>query len=156
MRRRNWWQTHISFMQFFYFQIIDQISLSCIWEDREQRGCTDLCSLVTSTGQEGMAWRYVRRVRLDIRNRFRTRRWLGPGTGSSEHWSLHQAARLQGESEQCSKTGGLIFGGPMWSQELDSIIYMSLFQLRIIYDSKIFYLEIQVCLLQLLVRKLFF
>ena len=39
---------------------------------------------------------------------------------------------------QCLQTLGLILGGPVWSQELDSVILEGLFQHKMFYDSVYF------------------
>ena len=49
----------------------------------ERRGSTELCSLVTNKRTQGKGMKlWQKRVRLDVRKRYYTRRWLGPGTGS--------------------------------------------------------------------------
>lgn len=46
-------------------------------------------------------------------------------------------ARAQEAFGLCSQTCGLIFGGPLGTQDLDSMNLVGTFQLRIFYDSMI-------------------
>lgn len=48
-----------------------------------------------------------------------------------------ELARGQEISGQCSQLHALIFGGPVWSQELNSAILLGPFQLDIFNDSLI-------------------
>lgn len=51
--------------------------------------------------------------------------------GSPRQWTWPQ---VQGESGQCSQLKGLILGGPVQGQGLDSVVFVGLFQLGIFSD----------------------
>jgi len=85
---------------------------------------------VTATGPEEM-----RKVMLGSEKRFFTKGWVDTGTGSAGQWSQPQASRDQQAFGQCFQKCGLILGGFLWGQELDLVILVNAFQLRILYDS---------------------
>lgn len=60
--------------------------------------------------------------------------WSGPGTGSSGQWSRPQAVWVQGVFTVLSEEG-LILGGPVWSQKLDSMILVGPFQRGMFSDK---------------------
>ena len=76
-----------------------------------------------------------RRVRLGVRKRFFTERVVG-------HWGRlwcrghgTEPAQVQEVLDNALRHMGWFLGGPVWSQELDLMILMGPFQLRICYDS---------------------
>jgi len=66
--------------------------------------------------------------------------WSGPGRGFPGLWPLHWAAGIQEASGQCSWSNNLILGGPVWTQDTDTMILMgplSTGELLWFYDSHI-------------------
>lgn len=67
--------------------------------------------------------------------------WMKRGSGvvrvTSGQWDVRLCmdSPCFGEVGQCSQTRGLILGGSVWSQELNSIILMGPFQLGKFCDS---------------------
>ena len=69
----------------------------------------------------------------------------GKGSSPGGGWALEQAPQGSGHGPKLLEFKKHLdnalshtvrfFGGPVWSQELDSMILMGLFQLRISYDS---------------------
>ena len=62
----------------------------------EQRGSTELCSLVTVTEPKGTARSCIRRASSWILEKGSSLRWCSvTGAGPPRHWSLRQAVRVQ-------------------------------------------------------------
>ena len=102
--------------------------------DGKWRGSTELCSLVTVTGLKWMAWSCVKRgVGWELA-KGSSPEGGGHGTGCPGQWAKPQVLMFKEHLDSALRQGSN-FGWSVWSQELDLMILMGLFQLRVYHDS---------------------
>ena len=103
----------------------------------ESGSSTEICSLVTVTGPEGMAWSYVRGGSGWVWGKGSSPEGAGHGTDSPRPWARPQAAGVQKLNVQLPLDNARvwIWGGPVWSQGLHSVILVRPFQEGILCDS---------------------